>query len=75
MVNIKDKKYKKYCEEKGCEILANFNLPGKKKGKFCSFHKLHNMIDIFSKNVMMMNAISVFGLAPPGNQLHLSQNT
>jgi hypothetical protein len=49
MVNIRDKKYKKYCEEKGCEILANFNLPGKKKGKFCSFHKLHNMIDIFSK--------------------------
>jgi hypothetical protein len=45
MVNIKQK----ICEEARCNIIPNYNYPGKKNGIYCSKHKEPTMIDVKHK--------------------------
>jgi hypothetical protein len=48
MIDVKRKR----CLFKGCDIIPNFNYEGKKKGLYCSKHKLDGMIDIKHKKCL-----------------------
>ena len=37
------------CQEGNCKTLSNYNYEGESKARFCSSHKLENMIDVKSK--------------------------
>jgi hypothetical protein len=39
----------KKCEQPNCEITPSFNFKGEKVPRFCSAHKLDNMVDVISK--------------------------
>ena len=45
MVNVRDK----HCIHSNCKTIANFNFEGEKVAKYCSEHKLVDMIDVKNK--------------------------